>query len=217
MTDKKVEKLVHHISSLLDLDKVDIPSLYESMGEIIIDGMLHGGLGYHEHAGPKAQAFAAAYPKIKTVSDFVKLAETKGDNEKGFAEISGCGDWKGFTRHQRMQKLADFFLLEQVDTVEDFKRWMGKEENVARLVREVEGIGETTAKYFKILAGNSEVVAVETHLRKFVKDAGIQVSDDDEAERILLDAAKILKVPPCVLDAAIWQYQSSKRRKKDGA
>jgi predicted nuclease of restriction endonuclease-like RecB superfamily len=51
-------------------------------------------------------------------------------------------------------------------------------------------------------------VAIDTHIRSFLASAGISLTDDREAGRIVAEAAGLLSISPAQLDASIWAYRA---------
>ncbi len=194
------EKLTQYIKSLPGFpgfDDVSSPN-YASMGAIIIDGILQAGINYQNVVLPRVVRFGETYPHNKTVQQFKKLAE-----KEGFDKISG---WQDAVKLRRMQALTDFLLSQNVDTVEDFKHWFSVKENKESLLT-VNGVGTKTRDYLCQRAGGN-TSAIDVHLCNFIKQAGITVSDYDDAQKIISETAKILGVKENVLDGAIWLYMS---------
>ena len=117
-------------------------------------------------------------------------------------------DWKHDEKPNRIIKAVSFFLEEHIETEEELKNWLYKDENISKL-RKLRGVGNKTVDYFKILAGIS-TSAVDRHLIEFLKKAGIEIgsTDYDEAKEIINKTADQLGKSRSLLDHSIWEYMS---------
>jgi thermostable 8-oxoguanine DNA glycosylase len=93
----------------------------------------------------------------------------------------------------------------------DFRQWLGDSDNVESL-KKIKGIKDKTANYFKILVG-IQTNAIDRHLLSFLSQAGIGVSNYEEASDVINAAADILGVPRAHFDHSIWHYQAGKSTK----
>lgn len=96
-----------------------------------------------------------------------------------------------------------------METVVDLRAWLGQAINIPRL-KQLRGIGDKTADYFKILAG-LQTTAIDRHLFKFLEEAGCPSKDYDEAQSLLQAASAQLGVPYTVLDHNIRVFMSNRK------
>jgi endonuclease III len=75
----------------------------------------------------------------------------------------------------------------------------------------IRGIGLKTGDYMKNLSG-IPTVAVDRHIRKFVKEAGVSVKRYEEVRQIVEYAADLLSIERNRLDRAICLYNSGVTR-----
>lgn len=71
------------------------------------------------------------------------------------------------------------------------------------------GVGPKTAAYIAILAGLS-VVAVDVHLRRFVREAGLIVESDESVRQLVASTADRLCQDQSSMDRSIWTYVSQR-------
>jgi len=186
------------------LNKFEIFSKNETeqkaIGTIIIDGILQAGMKYSTVVKPRVDNFIKQYPQIITTSDFKKLMDEKG--------ISSIINWQdNSAKTNRIIKLTNFFISENIETKDDLYEWLASENNIKQFKKQ-DGIGDKTADYFKILVGYSDTSAIDRHLFGFLHNAEIDVTDYHVAQNILSDTAKLLDIDESNLDYSIWKYMS---------
>jgi endonuclease III len=108
---------------------------------------------------------------------------------------------------RRILELTEFLLGERVETEEGFAEWLTYDQNIA-LLRQVRGVGPKTADYIKSIVG-IPTVAVDRHVRAFVRLAGLEIRDYDQIRETVCAAADILGYDHSALDHAIWVYSST--------
>jgi hypothetical protein len=117
---------------------------------------------------------------------------------------TGFLDWQGMDRANRFQEIVHLFSSENVETEDDLREWLMHDRNLLKL-RMIHGIGPKTIDYFKILTG-IQTCAIDRRLLDFLKQAGIEVSDYDEAKAIINLSADMMGVPRTYLDHSLWEY-----------
>lgn len=75
-------------------------------------------------------------------------------------------------------------------------------------LQSVPGIGPKTANYFMMYGrGDRTCAAIDTHMKKFLRECGCKVGSDYMAmQRAFVRRAEALKLAPMELDAYIWQH-----------
>ncbi len=202
-----VGRLIKFIHSLLDFEwKYPQEFQYDNMGAIIIDGILQAGINYNAVVLPRVLSFLSANSKLRTLTDFKRKIQEVG--------IDAVINFRNEAKIQRIKDIVNLLELEGVDTVNDFKKWLGKDANINKL-KSIKGIGDKTSDYFQILVGIS-AVAVDTNIRDFLRVAGIKVKDDEYSrpKQIVENAAKEMNIGLSVLDYSIWSHVSSGKLKK---
>ena len=201
--ENKVRLLINHIKSLSDFKIIEPDIPYRHMGATITDAMLQAGTTWETVVSPRIQELRHNYPEAKTTTGFLKLLERIGPRE--------LLKWNDPEKPNRVLGVARFFAKEGIETEADLKTWLENEANIVRL-KELRGIGNKTADYFKILCG-IPTSAVDRHLIKFLNTAGIEIDrvSYSEVREIINKSAEQMGINKSVLDHSIWKYMSSGR------
>ena len=199
--NENAKVLVSYIESLSDFEIIkDIGGNYNHMGATITDSILQAGTKYDTVVKPKVQNLLKQYPEVRTTSGFQKLIDKVG--------INNLINWKDDEKPSRILGVVNFFTKEKIETEEQLKQWLLQPDNIARL-KQLRGIGDKTANYFKIMVGIQEN-APDRHLLNFLNKAGIVTNNFNEAQQIINKAADLTGVNREHLDHSIWRYESDK-------
>ena len=205
---QKVSTLASYIRSLPDF-AVD-ESLAETpdhIGAIIVDAILQSGMNYEAIVRPRVDSLRAEHPEARTTSGFLALAEAVG--------LETLIRWNGKVKTERIVAVAQFLQNEGIETRDSLRGWLAQQGNVDRL-RQLPGIGNMTADYFKMLAG-IETIAPDGLILRFVRQAGIKSGPYLESREMLEELARRLSVNPIALGFSIWRYMASLRRLRDAS
>lgn len=202
--EDKAKLLVDYIKSLPDFKIIgpDIP--YCHMGATITDAMLQAGTRWETVVKPRVLKLRDNYPGAKTTTGFLNLLEKIGPRE--------LLEWNDPEKPNRVLGVTRFFVKEGIETEADLKTWLENGSNITRL-KELRGIGNKTADYFKMLSG-IPTSAVDRHLIEFLNKAGVSTISYSEAKEIINKAAELMRINKSVLDHSIWKYMSSGRGSK---
>jgi hypothetical protein len=173
---------------------------YQHMGAIITDAVLQAGLNYRTVVAPRVQSLMLRWPSAYRTSTFATMIRRFG--------IKDVISWRDDEKPRRIECLTDFFVGQQVDTESQCREWLSDERNLV-LLRQVHGIGPKSVDYIKSLVG-VPAVAVDRHVRVFVKWSGLSLSHYEDIRQAVCEAAELLSCGYCDLDHAIWRYVSSK-------
>jgi len=154
---------------------------------------------------PRLDRLKNEYPDANTTYNFFKLTK-----EKNIKEII---DWQDDEKPQRIIGVTIFFVEESIETEADLKAWLEEEGNVHRL-KQLRGIGNKTADYFKLLAG-IQTAAIDVHLMNFLKKADIYPGSYREAQEIIHETADLMGLNRATLDHSIWIYMSQRRNTRE--
>ena len=202
--NRQVKALVDYVNGLSDFTIVtEIDGNYNNMGATIIDGILQTGINYKTTVKPRVNNYLHKYPNIKTTKEFKLLIDQ--------ITIPILISWKQSAKTDRIYKLTEFLLKEFINTEEEFKEWLENPSNMKK-IKKLSGIKDKTADYFRILTGH-KTNAIDRHLLKFLKQAGITVSSYEEAQNIISETSKLLKVDESCFDHSIWKYMSESKEK----
>jgi len=207
--DKEIKKLILFINKLSEFELYEsLDEIYSHgnhMGAVIVDGSLQAGIKYD----------TVVKPRVKKIKKIKEAKTTKGFyslyNEQGLEELI---NFRG-KKIDIIKNLVNLFIREKIDIPEEFKKWLEDDRNLEKLIM-INGIGEKTVDYFKILAGIS-TVAIDRHLINFLKKADIEISinDYEKAQKIIILAADDMKIDRALLDYSIWRYMSDKSKNKN--
>jgi len=195
----KAKQLVNYIESLPDFKivKPDIP--YRHMGATITDAILQAGTTWETVVKPRVLKLRDNYPEAKTTTGFFNLLVKIGPRK--------LLEWNDSEKPERILAVTCFFIKEGIQTEADLKTWLENDANISRL-KEIRGIGNKTADYFKILSG-IPTSAIDRHLIEFLNRAGVDIVNYSEAREVINKAADQMGINRLVLDHSIWKYMSS--------
>ena len=199
--ENKVKQLINYIESLSDFKiiKPDIP--YRHRGATITDAMLQAGIIWETVVKPRVLKLRDNYPEAKTTVGFLNLLERIGPRE--------LLEWNDPEKPDRILAVTRLFIKEGIETEADLKTWLENNANILRL-KEIRGIGNKTADYFKILSG-IPTSAIDRHLIEFLNRADVDIDriSYSEAKEIINKAAEQMGINKSILDHSIWKYMSS--------
>ena len=207
--NKEIKKLILLINKL---EKSSDSKLYKSfdevyshknnMGAIIVDGILQAGINYDKVVKPRVEKIKKI-KKAKTTKGFYSLYRKQ--------ELEKLIDFRG-RKIDTIKSLVNLFIKERIDNPKELKKWLENDKNLEKLIT-INGIGEKTIDYFKILAG-IQTVAIDRHLINFLEKANIKIGNDDyeKAHEIISLTADKMKVDRALLDYSIWRHMSDKSK-----
>ncbi|MBU4245608.1 MAG: hypothetical protein ABIF85_04695 [Nanoarchaeota archaeon] len=198
---EKINLLITHIDTLPDFKIVSPDYPYNHMGATIVDAMLQAGLKYATVVEPRVKKLRSTYSEAKTTSGFLGLLEKSSLNE--------LINWKHPEKIHRILEVARFLAKERIETEEQLKIWLSNESNVERF-KEIRGIGNKTADYFKMLSG-IPTSAIDRHLINFVNRAGISTQGYFDVQEIINGVAEQKGINKVVFDYSIWKYMSEEK------
>ncbi|SDO47090.1 hypothetical protein SAMN05428965_4087 [Geodermatophilus sp. DSM 45219] len=178
---------------------------WDHMGAVICDAALQPRCSYRRVVEPRVRRLVAAWPEATTVSRFSARLET--------SDIGATLPWRGPTKLRVISDLTDALARADVETVPDLRGALADPAGGLRsTLRTVRRVGPKTLDYLSILCGSSEHVAVDVHVRGFVRDAGVDVATYERYGAVVRAAARLRGCSPGALDAAIWQHMSRRRQ-----
>ncbi len=199
-----VEALVGYIRSLSDFTINDtLGGTDDHVGAIVVDAILQSGINYQQVVKPRVDRLRADFPEARTTSGFLALAERIG--------LSTLIRWNGEVKTRAILNVARFLRDEGVETRADLRAWLESSANVERL-KQLRGIGNMTADYFRMLAG-IETIAPDGLINGFVGRAGLKASSYHDTREMLEQVARRLCVSPIALGFSIWEYMAGARKR----
>jgi hypothetical protein len=195
-------QLITYINSLSDF-KAKFQKPYEHMGATIVDGILQAGINYDSVVKPRIAQIILNFPQLSVTSEFQKAIDNN--------ELELITNWSGSVKLNRIKAVTQLFLDKRIETETDLGKWLLNSKNITDF-KQLKGIGDKTADYFKILAGLN-TAAIDRHLISFLNCAGIGITIQEyqKAHNIITETAISLNLEAKVLDHSIWAYMSSKK------
>lgn len=173
---------------------------YGHMGATLCDAGLQAGLNYRTVVAPRIRNLVLTWPFATTTTAFVQASYDFG--------LQTVLSWRHHEKLARISDWSQFFLTEMVETEVDLREWLRKPTNCERL-RNRRGVGPKTLDYLKMLTG-LQAIAVDRHIKSFVADAGITLTQYEDIQRVTELAAESLGISSSELDYQIWWHMSTK-------
>lgn len=190
--------LMAYIESLPTWTLIVVDSHYEHMGAVICDAGLQAGINYRHVVYPRIQSLLSGHPEIKTTSGFLDLLNVHG------ADV--ILTWNGVKKLNTITQLAQFFAERGIETTAQLQAWLLEPQHLTDL-ETISGVGPKTVDYIQLLVG-IPAVAVDVHLRNFVRQAGIDLTTYIEVRDVIASTAELMGVGQATLDHSIWSYMS---------
>lgn len=115
-----------------------------------------------------------------------------------------------------LAQLADWLTRQGVDGLDSLQKWSLRSHpdqvEFALKAEGIRGIGSTTLKYLMMLAGNSNQIKPDRHIKDFVSDIVHHPVGSDEATEVLKDEATRVGACPMEVDHSVWFYQRERSR-----
>ncbi len=207
----EVKKLVDYINSIGLIIRPRPPSP-KHIGAIIADAVLQVGHGWKKYVAKRVEHIIKNYPNASNINGIISIINKK--------EIRKFLDWNGQDVQNRFIASVEFFNNEQIDTFDQLYNWLEKDENRDRLITKssridkagIAKIGDATADYYRVLVRLPDAVKVDSLVKEFLKEAGININQYkyEDWRYIVQLAAKELNKRPLDLDGAIWNYMENK-------
>ncbi len=193
-------QLVNYIKSLDDFE-IFTPEgpVYDHMGAILTDAVLQAGMNYKNVVYPRVMKVIEDYPDAITTSSFVEILNSIGTKT--------VINWKAGNKPLMLDSITRHLLVLKVETVDELRAYLLQPET-AEALQEIKGIGPKTVDYLKMLVG-IPAIAVDRHIYRFVKKAGIICNGYAETQKVVEAAAMELGLSLSSLDHSIWQYMSN--------
>lgn len=201
----EVQKLADHID-VVGLRPVSVTRGWPHLGAVLADASLQAGVGYLTTVRPRVVDLMQAWPDANTTSGMVRRMSVD--------DVGAVLRWRG----KKLVTLSGLVAAMQdldVETVDDLRARLSdpvtREATVSRL-RQVSGVGPKTLDYLGILVGLADRVAVDVHVRRFARAAGLQDLRYDHLQGVLTAVASLRAWDLGALDAAIWDHMSKPGR-----
>jgi hypothetical protein len=178
-----------------------LPGPVNHLGAVLADSVLQAGLNYRTIVKVRVDRIQHLFPEAATLSGLFASIQRKG--------VSDFLLWYHPTKLDRFISLAELLRTHDIEDVSRLRTWLMSREARNWLLA-TKGIGPKTVDYLCNLVG-IDCVAVDRHLRRFAKDAGVVVTDYESLRTILSCAADLLGIARRDFDFSVWRYVSERR------
>jgi thermostable 8-oxoguanine DNA glycosylase len=197
---REPEQLAQYIKSLPDfVIHTQIDGHYNHIGAALADAVLQSNNDYERNVRPRIKRIREVYAQEPSLKDLKwRLKQIT---------VQQYLHWNGTRKPKIFQDLVDLLEREGVNTEDDLREWLQREDSSDKLLN-IHFIGQKTADYLKILVG-LPTAAMDRHLFGFLKRAGIKVNSDyARGQEIVHRTADLMGVDRAHLDHSIWRYMS---------
>jgi len=192
---------------LMGLPKAQVGSGWTHMGAVICNAGLQPRAKYKTTVLPRIERLLTSWHEATTTSAFRERLNTDS--------LSAVLNWRGPRKLAVIDGITTALEMTGIETVDQLRQHYLDDAAAPMLIqrlRSVRRVGPKTVNYLAILAGTGQHVAIDVHLRRFARDAGIANGRDAHLANTYLDAAGQLGWTPGELDRAVWLYQSDEGR-----
>jgi hypothetical protein len=187
-----------HIRNTIGTGPFPPMSSWPHIGAVLSDSVLQAGVTYETTVRPRIERLISDWPDAATLAGFQHRIAT--DN------LGAQLEWRG-KKVVTIRALAERLARQGVNTIDDLRMWLLDDVNRNGL-REIHGIADKSIDYLCCLV-HVQRFAIDTHLRRFARDAGVTATTYEDLNAVYVVAARILGADPCSLDHAIWQHLSA--------
>jgi len=164
------------------------------LGAVLADSVLQAGVNYTAVVRVRINRILTIYPDAATLSGLKAVIRDRSTSD--FLQ------WTHPTKISRFVLLMAFFDNEAIENTIDLKRWLSLNKARDKLLS-LNGVGPKTYDYMCCLIG-IDCIAVDRHIKTFVREAGIPLEDYDSLKTVVSCAADLLGLPRRDFDAWIW-------------
>ena len=201
---RDIERLVGRLRALGGLERLPqwgrASANYDHMGAKLADAVLQSGVNYEVFVRPRVDRIAAASPAGQTAGEFLELLRRDGP-EKILNLKSG-------RKLRTIVELTTFLADKGVQTASELRTWLQVGGNASSL-RSVHGVGPKTISFLKLLVG-LDAIAVDRQVLRFIKEAGVEVTDPDLVEAILMKAGEQIGLSGADVDQLVWRSMAAR-------
>jgi endonuclease III len=165
------------------------------IGAVLCETVLQAGLNYRTVVQPRVSRVLELFPEAARLSQFSRILLHYG----AYHVLM----WKHYEKPRRLTEIVWLLQDRSIETVGDLATWLENSRNRECLLQ-LRGFGPKTVDYMAMISGLDEV-AVDRHIRAFLRVAGIARRDYKDMRRTVCVAADLLGVSRASLDQAIWE------------
>lgn len=229
----EVERLVEYCREQLEFDNLKLSDEYhyQSLSLCVIDAVFSIGVRYTStrqtvikycdfYGIKRIREDFKSLPKetdqepISQLIDKIELKEIEEFTNEVFKNRQRTSTSNGILKTDAVLRFAKVLKKFNIEYLQDIQKIINNdefEEEIKKIPEQKSGISLT---YFFMLAGNSDFIKPDRMIIRFLESALYRKVQLDEAQELLRDASKILKVQykdmtPRILDHQIWRKMSS--------
>jgi len=170
------------------------------LGAVLADCVLQAGLNYRSVVRARVERIIVSFPETATLVGTAELVER--------GAVADFLQWRHSEKIGRFVSLVRLLESHGVKDTDNLLTWLYEGECRDCLLA-LPGIGPKTVDYMCCLVG-MDCIAVDRHVRVFVKDAGVELNGYDELKLVVSYAADLLDVSRRGFDSWIWNVTSRK-------
>ena len=198
------QKLLRHCENAgLDLTKSHKRG-WNHMGAVIVDSALQSGMSY-KTVLTRVKRVLEKWPQDTALSAIAHRFNS--------VDLTSFLGWNNVSKIAQIRSTVRVLQDHRVETTRDFAALLdddGTEGASLRYdLRAISGVGDATMEYLRILVG-LDGRKIDRHIARFARDAGLAKQGPTYIGQVLDEAARLRRVAVGSLDAAIWEYESSR-------
>ncbi len=198
---KSARQLVQFVSPWTDMaPPSSTRAITSHVGAALADCVLQAGLSYSNVVSIRVRRIIELFPEASTVSGIIDVLSEHGP---GYFL-----DWTHRSKIVRFTGLICHLHEEGIESYANLRGWLEMDRARNSLLT-LEGIGPKTVDYLSTLIG-LDCVAIDRHVRRLARLAGIEQTDYSELKLVISFAADLMDVPRRHFDWWLWQLASQK-------
>ncbi|NQE88778.1 hypothetical protein [Nocardia terpenica] len=184
---------------------------WNHIGGLITDAALQPRTKYKTIVLPRVRRVISDWPDADVLSGFLRRLETH--------DLADTLRWRPASR--KLNVIGDLTTvlhrlgIETVSELGNCYDGTEREQRTRRALRSVKFVGPKTVDYIAILTGSTNHVAVDAHIARFVRDAGVCDGTYQAVGALIVQVADELGCSAGALDAAIWNHMSGREQRQD--
>lgn len=170
------------------------------LGAVLADSALQAGVNYRTVVKPRVDRIISLYPETSDMTGIQAVIENDG--------VADYLQWKHTEKIGRFTALVRTLQDSDITDVQELRGWLLHPNCCSELLK-IPGIGPKTVDYLCCLVG-IDCIAVDRHVKRFVKNAGLEITDYDGLKLAVSFAADLLGISRRGFDSWLWKFVSLK-------
>jgi len=200
---KEAERLANYLKTK-NFNIIAADESHKHVGAIIVDFVLQVGKNWRRQVRPAVERIKH-FSEASRMSGFQNLLSNKG--------LKVLIGWEGVKTENDLFRVASFFTDRGIDNFDQLYDWLEPEAHRDELMKMkrladggVFGVSDKTADYLRKLVRHWDAVAVDTHMKQLLREAGITSRYSYKEKRAIVQLAAILYLNcrPVDLDHSIY-------------